>query len=80
MGIYLRHSNYTRVTGNTLLGNNECIVEDGCAGNIIENNNCGIGNPIPGYTWALVLLVVSGLSLLGLALKRKEERQTLSFS
>ena len=79
-GIYLRHSNYTRVIGNTLHGNSECIVEEVCVGNSKINNDCGNGNEIPGFTWALVLVVVSGLSLLAMAMKRKEKLLNFALS
>jgi parallel beta-helix repeat protein len=72
MGIYLRQSNSTRVTGNTLLGNDRCIVEEVCVDNLIENNDCG-EEGVPGFTWSLVLLGFAGISLLAIALKRKEE-------
>ncbi|MFX1571535.1 MAG: NosD domain-containing protein [Promethearchaeota archaeon] len=39
-GIYLRHSNYNNISGNILIGNNECIVEIDCIGNIFNNNFC----------------------------------------
>ena len=40
IGIYLLHSDYNIITGNTLIGNGECILEDTCYSNFFENNNC----------------------------------------
>ncbi|UCD01221.1 MAG: right-handed parallel beta-helix repeat-containing protein [Promethearchaeota archaeon] len=37
-GIYLLTSNYNNITGNYLICYLECILEDTCVGNIIENN------------------------------------------
>ena len=41
-GISLWDSDYNNVSGNILLGTEECIKEADCEGNIIENNDCGI--------------------------------------
>jgi len=41
LGIYLDISNDNDVIGNTLIGNNECIEELSCEGNIIKDNSCG---------------------------------------
>ncbi|MFW9941768.1 MAG: right-handed parallel beta-helix repeat-containing protein [Candidatus Thorarchaeota archaeon] len=37
-GIYLLTSDYNNITGNYLICYMECIVEDSCVGNLIENN------------------------------------------
>jgi len=37
-GIYLYYSNYNNVTWNTLWGNEVCITDDNCVGNIYEDN------------------------------------------
>jgi parallel beta-helix repeat protein len=55
-GIYLWKSDYNKVSGNNFLGNDECIREDDCEGNIIENNECGI---IPGYNLFFLLGTLS---------------------
>jgi len=41
-GIYLWSSNYTLVSGNTLLGNTICNDQIGCVNNTLINNNCGV--------------------------------------
>lgn len=69
-GIYLSYSNYNTVNWNILTENSFCVKWFSSTGNIIENNGCREG--IPGFTWALTLIGLAGLSLLGLALKRKE--------
>ena len=71
IGIYLRRSNYNNVTGNILIGNDECIVEEECVGNIFENNNCHVGDIIPGYNLFYLLGILSVIIvLLGKKLKK----------
>ena len=55
-GIFLFGSRYNTISGNTFLGNDRCIVEKDCEGNILENNDCGI---IPGYNLFFLLGALS---------------------
>ena len=55
-GISLWNSDCNKVSGNILLGNDGCIKEANCEGNIIENNDCGI---IPGYNLIFLLGALS---------------------
>ncbi|MFW9987349.1 MAG: hypothetical protein ACFFC3_01715 [Candidatus Odinarchaeota archaeon] len=45
------------ISRNKLFGNDECIKEENCTGNIFENNNCG-NESIPGYYPFLIIIVV----------------------
>jgi len=48
-GIYLQFSYYNIISGNNLIGNNVCIDEFHCEGNIFLNNKCGSETVISGY-------------------------------
>jgi len=65
-GIELTDSNYNRVTGNTLRNNNGgCIIEKGtCVGNIIENNDCGGQQPIPGFNLYIIVGLIGIISVI----------------
>ena len=57
-GIYLQFmSNYNIISGNLLIGNNVCISEMACEGNVIENNICGY--VISGYNLFFLLGILS---------------------
>jgi len=58
-GIHLGYSDYNNITGNALIGNDECIVEDNCEGNIFENNDCGEGDGIS-FEIIILISVISG--------------------
>ena len=58
-GIFLDRSNYNTVSGNSLLGNEVCIAEKNCEGNVFENNDCGQDQGIPGYNLFFLLGIVS---------------------
>ncbi len=62
IGIELASSNYNIVTGNTLYNNSECITEEDCTGNTLENNNCGnSGDPM--LIFLLILIPIVGVAL-----------------
>jgi len=65
-GIELTDSNYNRVTGNTLRNNRGgCIIERGtCVGNIIENNDCGGQQPIPGFNFYIIVGLIGIISVI----------------
>ncbi|MBA7690323.1 hypothetical protein ES703_98848 [subsurface metagenome] len=64
-GIELTHSNCNRVTGNFLRDNGIYIAEKGdCVGNIIENNDCGGQQPIPGFNIYLILGLIGVISVI----------------
>jgi parallel beta-helix repeat protein len=67
-GIYLYDSNYNIVSGNFLIGNNACIVEDNCYGNqFSDNGDCTYGqgeDAIPGYNFFLLLGILSVVAIL----------------
>jgi len=82
IGIYLYSSDVNSISGNTLLGNDKCIVEEKCQGNTFsDNGDCtygesedGGGNPIE---LIILISVISGGAVIGVAtlllirLKRK---------
>jgi parallel beta-helix repeat protein len=82
-GIYLRMSYYNTVSGNTLFGNDECIVEYRCDGNIFSNNFCSDGEDGADFPFELFIsiLSISGgiLILLTIVLinRRKKKRTHL---
>jgi len=64
-GIILTNSYYNNISGNFLTGNDICISEFECEGNLIENNDCHLGdtNPvIPGYNLFVLIGVISIVS------------------
>ena len=64
-GIFLESSNYTTVTGNKLLGNEVCINETDCEGNVFKDNNCGEDDEkIPGYNPFFLLGILSVAAIL----------------
>ncbi|NVM45815.1 MAG: right-handed parallel beta-helix repeat-containing protein [Candidatus Lokiarchaeota archaeon] len=61
-GIYLFNSDYNFVSKNSILGNNECILEDNCEGNELNDNICPhsqTDNSIPGLNLFFLLCIVS---------------------
>lgn len=65
IGINLRESNYNKFTGNKLIGNDECIVEVDCMGNIFENNDCSKADGvIPGYNLFFLLGILSTVAII----------------
>ena len=58
-GIYLGYSDYNNITGNTLIENDECIVEDNCEGNNFENNDC-IESNRNSFEINILISVISG--------------------
>ncbi len=66
-GIYLWLSDYNTISGNTLLGNDECIVERNCEGNIFENNDCGEGDEIP-LELIVLISVFCGCAVIGVVI------------
>ncbi len=71
-GIYLWKSDYNKVLGNIFLGNDECIREADCEGNIIENNECGI---IPGYN---LFFLLGTLSVAVIIMSKKIKKKKLN--
>ena len=83
IGVYLNSSDVNSISGNTLLGNNKCIVEENSQGNIFsDNGDCtygesedGRGNPIE---LIILISVISGGAVIGvitlLLLIRKRRR------
>lgn len=59
VGICLEYSDYNNITGNLLIGNDECITEMYCRGNAFsDNGSCTYGQGyeiIPGYNLFLLL-------------------------
>jgi len=68
-------SDYNIVSGNTLIGNDICFVEDNCEGNIFENNDCGIS-----FEMILLISIISGGAMVGvvtiLLIRHKRKRIT----
>jgi len=81
--IYLYSSDVNSISGNSLLGNDKCIVEEKCQGNAFsDNGDCtygesedGGGNPIE---LIILISVISGGAVIGVAtlllIRRKRKR------
>jgi len=69
-GIYLRSSDNNIVSGNTLIGNDNCIVEELCSGNeFSDNGSCTYGEGegdkiIPGFNLFFILGICSVLLMI----------------
>ena len=72
IGIYIRRSNYNNISGNFLIGNDKCIIEVECEGNIFENNYCDIEPAILGYNIFLIIAIISAVSLIIISKKLKK--------
>jgi hypothetical protein len=59
------------------LGNDVCIVESSCEGNLFENNDCGEGDGIP-IELIIIISSISGGAVIGIAtfllIRRKKKR------
>ena len=55
-GIFLYNSDYNSILRNNLKGNNECILERNCRGNIIQDNDC---THAPSLVYFPIILIVS---------------------
>ncbi len=67
-GIFLRGSNTNIVSGNTFIGNQECITEEDCRDNVFsDNGSCNYGEGdgiIPGYNLFFLLGTLVALSII----------------
>ncbi len=63
IGILLDKSNNNVILGNSLSGNDECITEIDCEGNLLSNNDCHEGLVINGYNLLFILGIFCLLSL-----------------
>jgi len=74
-GIYLYISDNNIVRENTLKGNKECIYQDLCEGNIIENNECDTDIVVI-ITIIVVIAIVAGsiAALIYLYIRVKKKR------
>ena len=68
-GIDLSRSNYNTVSGNNLIGNDKCIREYECEGNIFENNDCDVVEDdkkpaIPGYNLFFLFGILSVVAII----------------
>ncbi len=61
-GIYLFMSYNNKISGNSLIGNNVCISESYCEGNVFTNNDCG--DVILGYDVILLIVIISAVSII----------------
>jgi len=80
-GIYLIDSDGNIISGNTFIGNNECIVEDNCLTNkFSDNGDCTYGQENGGIPIELIvgISVISGGTVIGVAvlllIRRKRKR------
>jgi hypothetical protein len=71
----ISHSNI--ISRNTLLGNDKCIIESSCEGNLFENNDCGEGDGIP-IELIIIISSISGGAVIGVAvlllIRRKRKK------
>jgi len=63
-GIFLDRSNYSIVSGNNLIGNDFCINETDCEGNVFENNICRKESSISGYNLFFLFAFIIGVIIL----------------
>jgi len=61
-GVYLYKGYFNIVSGNILIGNNECIFEQECEENVFENNNC-VEAEIPFMIIIAIIYTVGGIGL-----------------
>ena len=73
-GISLFMSDYNIVSGNYLIGNNVCINENYCEGNVFINNNCGRETVISGYNVFFLLGILSVVAIIIYTKKRNLEK------
>ena len=77
MGFLCFFSNNNIISGNIILGNDECIEEAYCEGNTFENNDCGKGNGIS-FEMILLISIISGGAMVGvvtiLLIRHKRKR------
>jgi len=69
LGIDLSRSNYNTVSGNNLIGNDRCIREYECEGNVFENNDCDVVEDdkkpaIPGYNLFFLFGILSVVAII----------------
>ena len=63
-GLTLAISDYNIIIGNKIIGNDYCIDEYDCEGNIFENNDCGGKPTVPGYNLIFIFSTLSIVSIL----------------
>ncbi|MFX0083973.1 MAG: NosD domain-containing protein, partial [Candidatus Hodarchaeota archaeon] len=62
-GILLYESDNNTVSGNRLIGNQECIIEVNCQGNVIQDNVCTL---TPSLNYFPIILIIS-ITIIGVA-------------
>ncbi len=82
-GIVLYFSNYNTISGNKLKGNDECILEISCQGNVIQDNDC-ILPPTLNYLSPILIIsvIIVGISVFIIyqnGKKFKKPQQDLDF-
>ncbi len=73
-GIFLRGSNNNIVSGNTLIGNQECITEEECQENVFNDNgscNYGEGDKVPVIQGYNIIFLFGALLVLSIILQKK---------
>ncbi len=73
-GIFLERSNCSIISGNNFIGNDVCIKETDCEGNIFENNICRGESRIPGYNLLFLFTILIGVIML---IKKKAMKHAL---
>ncbi len=63
VGIRLEGTNNNIISGNTLIGNDECIVEENCQGNIFKDNDCTL---TPSLNYLPSILIIS-IAIIGVS-------------
>ena len=63
-GIILYTSSYNTILGNIVIGNDECIVELNCQGNVIQDNDCTL-TPLLNYLPSILIIstAIIGVSI-----------------
>lgn len=75
IAINLVNSNFNRITGNSLRGNRQCILQTGCTGNIFENNDCGAPDNTLILLLALGIIAIAGSVSFATYLLRRRSHQ-----
>ncbi|MFW9828986.1 MAG: nitrous oxide reductase family maturation protein NosD [Candidatus Thorarchaeota archaeon] len=77
-GLYLLLSHNNSIVGNNLIGNNICISEIDCEGNVFENNKCEQNLIFP-FEWIILIAAFSGVTIISLTILLLYKRNKKKF-